>query len=174
MINAADAREELRSRLSNKRHARTHVPSIPRLVPNPRPGVDRRGRKRKDLGAGAFMKDETLRAMDGRVLRHGKSSGLQGRTTHKSTTKPKYPPRTWSFGETRPHISDGYRYTYRDASREESWGASSSKAMGCERGFENIVNSPRCCGYPRDGFDEGLWEAADEMFDLFINSDEFM
>ncbi|KAG5650656.1 hypothetical protein H0H81_011478 [Sphagnurus paluster] len=48
--------------------------SPPHAAPDPQSShqLPRRKHLKRSLGAGAFMKDETLRSIDGRILRHGK------------------------------------------------------------------------------------------------------
>lgn len=109
MDKPSDAQAALRRRLDRNRF-RSRTSTAQNTCPplHPTPGRKYHGRS---LGAGAFMKDETLRGMNGRVLRHGKfdcrarNGMLEEAFTSRIITAPSTPERRWGMQDEGPRTS---------------------------------------------------------------------
>lgn len=204
MFNLADARDMLRFRISKQ----YPFPMIPdtvtfRLKAKPEYNLRKiRKQKLRNLGAGAFMKGEVLRCMDGRILnwRHDTVDcfGLHGWRIHKPTAKARNRPSHTSEAAGVILNKPSRQQERNRYGREDIWNTDEFSRSNLPM-MENDSRGPTLClslpdpnsivtvensyylggGGSHSGSDERLWantiqdmQAADEMFNLFINSDE--
>jgi hypothetical protein len=161
-IDVADARDVLRAQLYR------HFPPVEsQYLPVNLVGMQSKNSKsendyrrplraatNKNLGAGAFMKGETLRGLDGRVFRQGTS-----------------------VGSGRRRVICGRRHYFRAIPRNSSGVVFSTLGGRIEADIANGVEASnlRKMLAPEDSWYFAEWPdagQADEMFRLFINVDE--